>query len=605
VTNDPRWLTGGQIVAEHLASEGVPYLVGIPGHGCLALVDAFVGREDVRLLQVRQEMAAVHLADGFFRASGRPLAVFTSIGPGAMNTAIGLGTAYVDSTAVLVLTGNVHTYMSGKGVLQEVERRRGNALHSVLDPLTKRSWLVSDAAQLPSILRQAFVEMLTGRKGPVHISLPMDVQAEAVPVVLSGVASDDPASPPEPDSAAVDRAIELLGGAQRPVILAGGGVSSAGAWAELKSLAELLGAAVVTTWQGKDVFPNDHPLYGYLTGSKGTSCGIQLCTEADVILAVGCRFADETSSSYVPGKAFNVPPTRLIQIDIDPGEIGKNFPAEVEIVGDARAALSALCRGVEGSGLRRDWEGSEYTRRIAAARKAWYDHLSAWADDSREPMMISSLLRRLRGCLERNAVLVSSSGNTQAQTLQEFPFYEPRTNITTGGFSTMGFAFPAALGVKLALPDRQVVAVVGDGDFLMTIQELATAVQYNLPVVVVVANNGGWIAIRDLQMSAYGPERSIAVDFLDKDGGVATPHFANVAREFGAHGERITRAEQVEPALRKALACGGPAVVEAMVSRDYPQTGAPSFGWWDVPVPAYLGERRVEYEKMRAKEKLA
>jgi acetolactate synthase I/II/III large subunit len=602
--DDVRRLTGGQIVAEFLAREGVPYFVGIPGHGCLPLVDAFVGCQQPQIIQVRQENAAVHLADGYFRVSGRPLAVFTSIGPGAMNTAIGLGTAYVDSTAVLVLTGDVHTYMLGKGVLQEPERRQGNALHSVLAPLTKRSWLATDPAQLPSILRQAFVEMLTGRKGPVHISLPMDVQAEAAPVVLSGVVSDDLAGPPEPDSTAIDRATELLDGAQRPVILAGGGVSSAGAWAELKSLAELLGAAVVTTLQGKDVFPNDHPLYGGSAGSKGTSCGIQLCTEADVLLAVGCRFADQTTSSYVPGKAFNMPPTRLIHIDIDPGEIGKNYPAEVEIVGDARAALSALCRSVEASERRRDWESSEYARRIAAARKAWSDHLSAWADDSREPMMISSLLGRLRRFLRRDAIVVSSSGNTQAQILQEFPFYEPRTNITTGGFSTMGFAFPAGLGAKLAHPQRQAVAVVGDGDFLMSIQELATAVQHRLPVVVVVANNGGWIAIRDLQMSAYGPDRATAVDFLDAGGVDTGPHFADIARDFGAYGERITRCDEIEPALRRALDSGKTAVIEAMVSREYPYSGAPPCGWWDVPVPAYLAERRDEYERMRARERL-
>lgn len=604
MSEQKRRLTGGQIVAEYLASEGVPYMVGIPGHGCLALVDAFVGRQDIRLIQVRQETAAVYLADGYYRACGKPLAVFTSIGPGATNTAIGLATAYVDSTAVLALTGDTHTYMFGKGVLQEIERQRDSDFASLLRPVTKRSWLASEVKCLPAILQRAFSTMLTARRGPVHIALPMDVQAETAEVTLPPPVSANLPSPPEPDAAAVERALELLAAAERPVILAGGGIASAGAWSELRTLAELLGAAVVTTFQGKDVFPNDHPLYGLLTGSKGTSCGIRLCCEADVILAVGCRFADETASSYVPGKAFSIPPTKLIHIDVDASEIGKNYPVAVGIVGDAKASLTALCRGAEALGLRRNWQGSEYAQHIADARQQWLNHLDRWTDDSREPMMISSLLRCLRRFLARDAVVVSSSGNTQAQILQEFPFYEPRTNITTGGFSTMGFAFPAALGAKLALPERQVVAVLGDGDFLMSIQELAMAAQYGLPVVALVANNCGWLSIRDLQAEAYGAERTMAVDFTDAAGRLVTPNFANIAREFGCYGERISRADEVEPALARAFASGKPAVIEAMVNREHPYSGSPAQGWWDVPVPGYLPERRARYEEMRARERL-
>jgi acetolactate synthase-1/2/3 large subunit len=361
---------------------------------------------------------------------------------------------------------------------------------------------------------------------------------------------------------------------------------------------------VVTTFQAKDVFPSDHPLYGWLTGSKGTACGIHLCTTADVLLAVGCRFADETASSYLPGRAFSIPPTRLIHVDIDGGEIGKNYPVEVGIVGDARASLRALLACLQADHPRREYEGSPYYEEIQRVRQEWVDHLARWADDSREPMMISSLLKHTRRFLDRNAVVVSSSGNTQAQILQEFPFYEPRTHLTTGGFSTMGFALPAALGAKLARPDRQVVAIVGDGDFMMTMQELATAVQYSLPVVVIVANNSGWVSIKDLQTDAYGPDRVLSTDFLDREGVPYSPNFAEVARAFGAHGERVTRADEVEPALERAFASGGPAVVEALVNREHPYTGSPAQGWWDVPVPAYLTDRRAEYERLRARERL-
>lgn len=598
-------LTGGEIVAEYLIREGVPYIVGIPGHGCLGLVDAFLARQDrIRMLQVRQEMSAVHLADGYFRMAGRPLAVYTSIGPGAINTAVGVATAYVDSTAVLVLTGDTHTHMFGKGVLQEIERRHDSSFSRILDPITKRCWLATDAASLPSILHRAFNEMLTGRRGPVLISLPMDVQCDSVEVKLPDPVQRRPAGRLAGDAAEIERAAALLAQAQRPVILAGGGIAAGEAWEELREVAEWVGAAVVTTFQAKDVFPNDHSLYGWLTGSKGTACGIHLCTSADVLLAVGCRFADETASSYLPGRAFSIPPTRLVHIDIDGGEIGKNYPVEVGIVGDARSSLRALLACLQAAHSRRQYEGSAYYQEIQRVRQEWLDHVESWADDSREPMMISSLLKRIRRFLDRDAVVVSSSGNTQAQILQEFPFYEPRTHLTTGGFSTMGFSLPAALGAKLAKPDKQVVAIVGDGDFMMTMQELATAVQYNLPVVIVVANNSGWVSIKDLQMEVYGLDRAFSTDFLDGEGIPYSPNFAEVARAFGAYGERISRADEVEPALKRAFASGKPAVVEALVNREHPYTGSPAQGWWDVPVPTYLTERRAEYERLRAEERL-
>jgi acetolactate synthase-1/2/3 large subunit len=592
-----RPLTGGQVVAECLHAAGVPYMVGIPGHGCLGLVDAFVGRDSPRLIQVRQETAAVHLADGYYRASGQPLSVFTSIGPGAINTAIGLATAFVDSTAVLALSGDTHMHMLGRGVLQEIERRHDSDFASIVRPVTKRSWLGDDASRLPGIMRRAFRTMLSGRRGPVHVALPMDVQAQMVKVPVPRREDFLPPAAPEPDARAVGRAWDLLRRAERPLILAGGGVAASNAYAELRQLAETVGAAVVTTLQAKDVFPNDHPLYGWLTGSKGTSCGITLCCQADVILAVGCRFADETSSSYVPGKAFNIPPTELIHVDIDENEIGKNYPARVGIVADAKAALSALLELAE-SEPKREWQGKTWQRTIERERSRWLEHVESWADDSRQPVMISSLLRHLRAALPRQAIVTSSSGNTQAQLLQEFPFYEPRTNLTTGGFSTMGFAYPAGLGAKLAQPNRQVVALMGDGDFLMAIQELATAVQYGIAVVAVVANNAGWLSIRDLQHEVYGAEREMAVEFG------TTPDFAAVARDFGAWGERVSRADEIEPALARAFASGGPAVLEVMVNREYPYSGGSAQGWWDVPVPEYLADRRARYEDIRSLERL-
>ena len=593
-------MTGGEIVAEYLIREGVPYVVGIPGHGCLGLVDAFRKRRDeLQVIQVRHEQAAVHLADGYYRVRREPLAVFTSIGPGAVNTAVGVATAYVDSMAVLVLTSNVHTHMKGRGVLQEIERSRWGDFPRILEPIVKRYWAVDRVDQLPRVLPRAFNLMLTGRPGPVLIDLPMDVQCDAAEVDLETLIPRRPEGRVLGDPKQIEAAAELLDQARRPVILAGGGVVASGAFEELRALAEHLGAAVITTMMGKSAFPEDHPLYCWHAGSKGTTVGNAIARSADVLLAVGCRFADETTCSYRHGVAFSIPPTKLIQVDIDPHEIGKNYPVEVGIVGDARAVLSQLLKAL---GPARDYKSSDYFAEIQRLKAEWLAQLHPLRESDRYPVIISRVLRELEESIAEDTIVVSSSGNAQAQVFQEMAFRRPGAYISTGGFSTMGWSLPAAMGCKLAAPDRSVVAVLGDGDFLMTVQELTTAVQYRIPVVCLVLNNAGWQAITDLQLAAYGAGHDYATQF-NVGGEGFTPNLADVARAFGAHGERVTKAEEVKPALERAFESGGPAVVEVMVNRDFPHSGGLTAGWWDVPVPAYLTEQRARYERERAEER--
>ena len=236
-------------------------------------------------------------------------------------------------------------------------------------------------------------------------------------------------------------------------------------------------------------------------------------------------------------------------------------------------------------------------------KEDWLSELSPYRDSDRVPVTISRFIKELRASLARDAIVVTSAGNPQAQILQEFAFYQPRTNVTSAGFSTMGFTLPAAIGAKLAAPQQQVVGVTGDGDFLMTIQELATAVQYDVPVVVCVLNNMGWQSIRDLQIAAFGRERVLATEFT-REGEPYTPHFADIARAFGCHSQRIESAEEVGPALARAFASGRPSVIEGPVNREYPVSGGLVTGWWDVPVPAYLKERREKYERERSEERL-
>jgi len=598
-------LTGSEIVTDILVREGVPYVIGIPGHGNLALVDAFRRRqEDLRVIMPRHEQAAVHMADGYFRVKGEPLAVFTSIGAGAANTAIGLATAYVDSIPLLLLIGETHTYMRGVGVLQEIERQHWSDMPRMLYPTVKRAWHIDSPLQLQRAVSQAFNAMRTGRPGPTLVTLPMDVQADMVDLAdAPQPRARRPHDRPAGDPAALRQAAKLLVSASRPVIVAGGGVILSEGWDELRQLAEHLGACVVTTMQGKSAFPEDHPLYAWHMGTNATTCGNYMTTHADVLLAVGVRFADKAACSYKPGASFSIPPTKLIHADIDPFEIGKNYPVEVGIVGDAKAILAGLLDAVRALTPPREWRDAPYTREIAEQVAGWWAQSRALRESDSTPVTMGRVIGEVRKVLPPEGIVFTSSGNVQAQVFQEMPFTRPRTYIAAGGFSTMGWSFPAAMGAKLAAPDVPVVAMVGDGDFLMTFQELATAVQYHIPVVSIVLNNQGWQAIRDLQVIAYGEEAVYATMFEDGHKPL-TPHIADAARAFGAHAVRISRPDEVAPALEHALTLDGPAVIEVLVDTALGTSGGLAPGWWDVPVPGYFEKRREVYERERRDERL-
>ncbi len=599
-------LTGGEIVLKYLKKEEVPYIIGIPGHGCLGLFDAVKKAQDngeIKYIQVKHEQAAIHIADGYYRISGKPLATFTSIGPGALNTAIGMGTAYVDSTAVLLFTGDTHVHMKGVGVLQEIERTLDSNFIKALEPLSKRSWRAESVVQLPRIMKRAFSLMKNGRSGPITISLPMDVQAEELDAYISDC-PDELQERPEANARALSRAMGIIKDAKKPVILLGGGALRAKCATEVQELAELWGAAVVTTLAGKSAFPENHPLYGFHTGSKGTPVGMQLCREADVILALGTRFADETASSYSGGKSFSFPDTKLIHVDIDPGELGKNYRCDVGILGDLTLVLrqlnERLKKEVEGGA---DFRKDEYSAGILDLKEKWQNYLNEVRSVELDKITISQLIGALNKCLPEDTIIASSSGNTQAQLFQEYRFNKPGRGLTTGGFSTMGWALPAAIGAKLAEPDTPVVAFMGDGDFMMVMQELSTLAQYQIPVIVIMANNCGWMAIKDLQIDVLGKDRAFGNDW-EKDGELYTPDFHTIAQSFGIFSQRIAREDQVADAVEKALACKGPAFIEVEVHREYPHSGGKAFGWWDVPVPAYLKDRRAEYEEEKKGEQV-
>jgi acetolactate synthase-1/2/3 large subunit len=599
-------MTGGQIVAEYLAREGMPYLFGVPGHGNTALVDAFVDyRDRISLVQAIHEQGAAHMADAYYRVARKVCGVFTSIGPGAANTAMGVANAYIDSIPLLLLTGSVHTYMRGRGVLQELERTHWANFPRMMEPVVKRWWQPSRVDQLPNVLHLAFNVMLEGRMGPAYIDLPMDVQAEDAEIAsLPDPVARRPHGRTHGDPQMVELAAKLLLEAKRPFMVVGGGAVASSAEPELRALAEFLGCPVTVTWMGKGAMPEDHPLYAWPCGDLGSISGNGLAREADVIISIGCRFTDRTTSSFRRGVTFNIPPAKLIQIDLDPYEIGKNYPVEAGIVGDAKATLSDLLQCLRSLAKPVEYDSSPYFAHIQDLKRQWDEALRGPRESTKSPMTISRALVEARRVLDRDAIVVTGAGSPQSQVFTEFPVYGSDQHITAGGFSAMGFEVPGAIGAKLAAPDRQVVAIVGDGSFLQTIEELAMAAQYDIPAVFLVLNNFGWECIKNLQATKFGPDRVIATNFRKPDGTPFSANFAQVAEGFGCYGERIENPAEVGPALKRAFASGRPAVVEALCSRELPDSAQTTSGWWDVTIPTYHKDERREYESARSEEAL-
>lgn len=583
-------LTGGEMVAEYLVAEGVPYVFGIPGHGDMAAFDALKDREgEITVIAPRHEQAAAHMADAYFRACGRPLATLTSIGPGSMNVATGLTTSFVDSIPLISFTGGPQTYMLGRGVLQELERQQDNVFPQIIQPMVKRNWDVQHVDLLADVLPRAFNTMMSGRPGPVHVELPMDVQAQTTELPVPDPATRRPAhGRVRPDPDAVDAAAAKLLAAKRPIVLAGGGCLTAGAAAEVRAVAEYLDAPVIVTMMGKGIFPEDHPLAAEHTGANGTAVGNHMSREADVILAVGTRFAEQTSSSYVPGQSFSIPPTEIVHFDIDPTEIGKNYPTAVGAVCDARSGLADLLDALHDRGGPDGASRPEYRAELAEWRKKWREAIKErWTDQ----LSMSRVLHEVRQATPRETIAIASAGHPQIQAFQEFLSYEPRTWLSPGGYSTMGYTLPAAIGAKLAQPDRPVVGFAGDGDLQQTIQELAVAAETGATCIIACLNNTGWLSIRDFQRGMFGEDRAFSVEFRSRRGDELMPvDFVAIAKAFNCGAERVESADQVAGAVGRALASDGPYLIEFMLSRRPADTEGINVGHWDLPKPAYLPE---------------
>lgn len=580
-------LTVGQLIGKALKAYGVPYVTGLPGHGNWSILDAFNDPvSKLPFIQVMHEQSAVHIADAHYRVTGQPIAALTSIGPGATNTIIGLATAHCDSTALLLITGSAATHMRGHGVMQELDRFASPDFPHIVAPVTKRTFDIIRADQVPFVMHRAWNAMVTGRPGPVHMEIPLDIQVESTDVEAAELEKRLPVGKLRADALAIEAAIELLLSAKRPCVVVGGGAISANATPELTLLVEKLGIPVVFTWNGKGAIAEDNPLCAGTAGWPGSLPGNKTAANADVLLSLGCRFTDWSASSYRKGVTFSIPDTKLIQVDIDPREIGKNYPAEVGIVADCKLALADILAGISEEQARQARQSrNSYLAEVAALKQQWEEMLERRRSQKGMPTTMLRTLQELRKVLPRHGIVTVGSGHPQSTTKQAFPVYEARTHITSGSFSSMGFAFPAAIGAKLAKPDVPVVCIIGDGDFMMSVQELAVCAMYNVAVVFLILNNSGYISIRDGQNYLMG--RQIGSEFNHHaDGGQPySVDFPALAKSFGFEvAAKVQTADEIGPTIQRALDANAPALVEVPITRDVSVAASEVVGWWDFPV---------------------
>jgi acetolactate synthase I/II/III large subunit len=585
-------LNGAELIADYLAASSVPYVVALCGHGNLGMLDALAARQDeITTISVHHEAAAGFIADAYYRVRRSPLATLTSCGPGSAQLLVALGAALMDSSAMLAITGNVPATQFGRAPFQELGRHYQADFPGAVRPYVKRSFQATRTDQLPFMLPQAFRAMLSGRPGPVNLDVPLNVFAEAAP---SGSLAPHGAPPRSAAAAAdVDRALDMLLGAQRPLIVVGqgaadGAVSPGGLATELAALVADSGIPLVSSPAGKDLAGGE--LYLGAAGRNGTLQANRAARNADVILALGTRFDDRSTSSWLDGYTYAIPPARLIHVHGDPAEIGRNYPAALGISAGVAAVITQLRRGL----LARQAAGDSLARPDTPARARWRSSARRWAAQwerhvtpSRAadsvPMHPARVLAELRAALPADGILLSDVGAHHNWVVQEWRPGGPGTLLQSWGFAAMGFGVAGVLGARLAAPSRAVAAVVGDGGFLMLPSAVATAVQYGLPAIWLVWNNGGFISIRDQQRGYFGPE--IATSFTDAASG--EPYrcdFAAMARAMGADGMRAETPADLGAALKTALDSGRPTVIDVPVDAETPQ---PAVATWDLPPLAH------------------
>ena len=555
---------------EYLERVGVDVIFGLCGHTVIAALDA-LRTSKITFISTRHEQIAAHAADGYARATGKPGVVLCHLGPGLTNAATGVANAALDSIPMVVIAGDIPSHYYGRHAHQEVQLHADADQSQIYRPFCKRVYRVDRAQDLPRVIERAFHLAQTGRRGPVLVDIPMDVFSADLPV---GAFRDGqvPMTQPTLDPATAERILEALANAERPVIYAGGGVLTSESSAALAELVEALEVPVAHSLNGKGCLREDHPLLLGMTGYWGTPIANDMCRTADLILAVGTRLAETSSSSWYPDYTFSIPPTRLIHIDADPAEIGRNYPTELGVTSDAALALRALAKAAKG---RAHKSRGALRQVIADNRKLYVSRFATEWESDQFPMRPERILSELRKALPDNGYVVTDVGWNKNGVAQQFPITVPGTFVTPSGLATMGFGPAAALGVKYAQPGRPVVALIGDGGFGANPSVLATAVEANLPVVFVIMDNAAFGTIAGLE---YGHYETTFGCLFECNNETYRVDYVQIAKGYGVDGIFVKSADELGPALRAALAANKPFVVQAPMEN----APTPTPGHWNI-----------------------
>ena len=540
LVNKMETMKGAKALMVALEKEGVKEVFGLPGGANLPMYDEF-SRCDIRHILTRHEQSAAHMADGFGRVSRKPGVCFATSGPGATNILTGIATAQADSAPMVAVTGQVPVAMIGKDAFQESD------IIGMANPVVKYAFQPRNASEVPEVVRKGFFIAETGRPGPVLIDIPKDVQTNEAEMIFPDefkIRGYHPWS--DPDMVNVEKAIDMLLNSEKPVILAGGGTIISSAFAELQAIAELLMIPVVTTFKGKGAFPENHPLSLGPIGMHGHAEANKIMSEADCVLAIGTRFSDRSVGTF---EAFEKR-LKIIHMDVDPAEIGKNQTTSVAVVGDVRASLRIMVKMLMQKVIKKS-EETKWLKHVKETKEYWKENLKLHPGE----MGAAKILRKLREILPHESIVTTEVGQHQMWASLFFDVIQPGTFFSSTGLGTMGWGFPAAIGAKVAKPDVPVVDIAGDGSFAMTENSLATAVLEDIPVIVFVLNNSTLGMVAQWQRTFYG-RRMIGVD--EKH----CPDYVKLAESYGAQGIRAQSMDELDKALKTALSSNVATVID-------------------------------------------
>src|SRR5215472_7594109 len=578
-------MKGGELIAEFLIRQKIPYVFGLCGHGNVGLLDALYDvRDRVAFVSPRHEQVAAHMADAYFRVRHQAVATLTSCGPGSCNIVMPLAVALSDSSALLAITANVPTSQFNRSPFQEINRHHQADFPSIIRPGVKRGFQPTRVDMLPLALRQAASLMVSGRPGPVNVDIPFNVFQEDDEVELPAPAPPlhthrGGAAPEE-----IAAAVAMIRAAKRPVLFVGHGVTLSEADRELTELVHRTGIPVISSPNGMGSLDMADALSLGFIGRNGAYPANEAGRRADLVIAIGARFDDRSASSWLPGYSWNFPHAKLIHVDVDAAELGRNYPPDVGVVADARTFLRQLLAELDRSKPRAD-----------DALKAWHADIKGWQheweaftrpnfDIHATPIRPERVVADCQAVLPDDAILACDVGVNHNWYMQFWKARRPQTMLNSWGFSGMGFGAAGALGAKLAAPDRPVVAIAGDGCFTMVPHVLCTAVEYDIPVVWVIWNNFGWVSIRDIQLGMFGGREHGTMFHQGDNKKPYNPDFAAWARATGVDAMTVTKSQDFKSALEHAVKANRPYVLDVHVDAE---VRPPSTGAWELPPTPY------------------